>query len=262
LSPTATGAIVFAFTLAGMLLGMWLRKRLPPHHLDNDTQSSMKEVSGLIATMTALVLGLVTASAQDSIARDYYLAGSEREAVNALRNMHRFHYEPALKALQARKYQNAQGDLEFMLKYFPNHPQALDKMGEVALGLKRPDIAEQRFATAIARYPQHDETYVVYGTFLHRLRRVDLAIAQYQKALEINPNSVYGHYNLGLAYVDRKDYTRANVHAQKAYELGVTFPGLRKRLQAAGAWKPLESTSSSSAEPVPGAKQQDETDAK
>ena len=56
MSPTATGAIVFAFTLAGMLLGMWLRKRLPPHHLDNDTQSSMKEVSGLIATMTALIL--------------------------------------------------------------------------------------------------------------------------------------------------------------------------------------------------------------
>jgi len=69
LSPTATGAIVFAFTLAGMLLGMWLRKRLPPHHLDNDTQSSMKEVSGLIATMTALILGLVTASAQDSFTK-------------------------------------------------------------------------------------------------------------------------------------------------------------------------------------------------
>lgn len=69
MSPTATGAIVFAFTLAGMLLGMWLRKRLPPHHLDNDTQSSMKDVSGLIATMTALILGLVTASAQDSFTK-------------------------------------------------------------------------------------------------------------------------------------------------------------------------------------------------
>jgi len=69
LSPTATGAIVFAFTMAGMLLGMWLRNRLPPHHLDNDTQSSVKEVNGLIATMTALVLGLVTASAQDSFSK-------------------------------------------------------------------------------------------------------------------------------------------------------------------------------------------------
>jgi hypothetical protein len=60
---------VFAFTLAGMLLGMWLRNHLPTHHLDNDTQSSVKEVNGLIATMTALVLGLVTASAQDSFTK-------------------------------------------------------------------------------------------------------------------------------------------------------------------------------------------------
>ncbi len=52
-----------------MLLGMWLRDRLPPHHLDNDTQSSVKEVNGLIATMTALILGLVTASAQDSFTK-------------------------------------------------------------------------------------------------------------------------------------------------------------------------------------------------
>jgi hypothetical protein len=69
LSPTATGAIVFALTLAGTLFGTWLRDRLPPHHLGNDTKSSVKEVNGLIATMTALILGLVTASAQDSFAK-------------------------------------------------------------------------------------------------------------------------------------------------------------------------------------------------
>jgi tetratricopeptide (TPR) repeat protein len=217
----------------------------------------------LVIFVLITCLGLPgTAPAQDSVARDYYLAGSEREAVQALKNMHRLHYEPALKALQARKYQYALGDLEFMLKYFPNHPQALDKIGEVALGLKRPDIAQRRFEAALERYPQHDETYVVYGTFLHRLGRVDLAIAQYQRALEINPNSVYGNYNLGLAYVDRKEYAQANVHAQKAYELGVTFPGLRKRLQAAGAWKPMEHTPSNSSATPPAVNQQVETDAK
>jgi hypothetical protein len=52
-----------------MLVGMWLRAHLPPHHLDNDTQNSVKEVNGLIATITALVLGLVTASAQDSFSK-------------------------------------------------------------------------------------------------------------------------------------------------------------------------------------------------
>ncbi len=69
MSPTATGGIVFACTIAGMLIGMWLRNRLPRQHLNNDTQSSVKEVNGLIATMTALILGLVTASAQDSFTK-------------------------------------------------------------------------------------------------------------------------------------------------------------------------------------------------
>lgn len=69
MSPTATGGIVFACTIAGMLIGMWLRNRLPRQHLNNDTQSSVKEVNGLIATMTALILGLVTASAQDSLTK-------------------------------------------------------------------------------------------------------------------------------------------------------------------------------------------------
>jgi hypothetical protein len=52
-----------------VLLGMWLRNRLPSHHLASDTHSSVKEINGLIATMTALILGLVTASAQDSFTK-------------------------------------------------------------------------------------------------------------------------------------------------------------------------------------------------
>lgn len=69
LSPTVTGGIVFACTLAGMLFGMWLRKHLPSHHKDVETHGSVKEINGLITTMTALVLGLVTASAQDSFTK-------------------------------------------------------------------------------------------------------------------------------------------------------------------------------------------------
>ena len=60
---------MFACTLAGVLLGMWLRTRLPSHHLNDDTQSSVKEINGLITTMTALILGLVTASAQDAFTK-------------------------------------------------------------------------------------------------------------------------------------------------------------------------------------------------
>lgn len=66
MDPTYIGAIVFACTLGGAMAGMWLRTRLPEQHLSSESRDTVKLSIGLIATMTALVLGLVTASAKKS----------------------------------------------------------------------------------------------------------------------------------------------------------------------------------------------------
>ena len=66
MNPTLIGIIVFACTLGGVLLGMWLRTVLPERHLNNESRDTVRLGAGLIATMTALVLGLVTASAKSS----------------------------------------------------------------------------------------------------------------------------------------------------------------------------------------------------
>jgi hypothetical protein len=66
LNPTVVGIIVFACTFGGALLGMWLRAVLPDHHLDPESKDTVKVGIALVATMTALVLGLVTASAKSS----------------------------------------------------------------------------------------------------------------------------------------------------------------------------------------------------
>jgi hypothetical protein len=66
MEPAVVGVIVFALTYGGALLGMWLRTVLPEHHLDTESKDTVKVGIGLIATMTALVLGLVTASAKSS----------------------------------------------------------------------------------------------------------------------------------------------------------------------------------------------------
>jgi hypothetical protein len=64
MKPIIIGIIVFACTFGGTLLGMWLRTLLPGHHLSTESKDTVKVGIGLIATMTALVLGLVTASAK------------------------------------------------------------------------------------------------------------------------------------------------------------------------------------------------------
>jgi hypothetical protein len=64
--PTVIGAIVFACTVTGALAGMWMRTILPAQHLDADSKDTVKLGIGLVATMAALVLGLVTASAKST----------------------------------------------------------------------------------------------------------------------------------------------------------------------------------------------------
>ncbi len=64
--PMIVGLIVVVCTFGGAVLGMWLRTILPEHHLDAESRDVVKVGVGLVATMTALVLGLVLASAKSS----------------------------------------------------------------------------------------------------------------------------------------------------------------------------------------------------
>ncbi len=64
--PMMVGLILVICTFGGALLGMWLRTILPEHHLDAESRDVVKVGIGLVATMTALVLGLVLASAKSS----------------------------------------------------------------------------------------------------------------------------------------------------------------------------------------------------
>jgi hypothetical protein len=64
--PSVIGIVVLAFTFAGVQLGMRLRSRLPDQHLSGDARDTIKLGIGLVATVTALVLGLLTASAKSN----------------------------------------------------------------------------------------------------------------------------------------------------------------------------------------------------
>ena len=58
------GWIVFVCVSCGALLGMLLRRILPEHHLNNESKDVLKLGMGLLATLAALVLGLLIASAK------------------------------------------------------------------------------------------------------------------------------------------------------------------------------------------------------
>src|SRR5262249_25526282 len=66
LNALAIAGVVFASTFLGALLGMRISVALPEQHLDAGSKDLVRLCMGLIATMTALILGLVTASAKEA----------------------------------------------------------------------------------------------------------------------------------------------------------------------------------------------------
>ncbi len=66
MSSLAIGSIVFICVFGGALLGISLRLILPEHHLSPESKDAVKVGIGLIATMAALVLGLLVATAKAS----------------------------------------------------------------------------------------------------------------------------------------------------------------------------------------------------
>ncbi|MDR5752695.1 MULTISPECIES: hypothetical protein [unclassified Caballeronia] len=58
--------IVFVCVSASVLLGLYLRDHLPEHHLSDESSGAIKLGIGLVATIAALVLGLLISSAKGS----------------------------------------------------------------------------------------------------------------------------------------------------------------------------------------------------
>ena len=67
MSPLTISAIVFACILGGASFGMYLQTVLPKHQLSADAKDVIKVSMAMVATMAALVLGLMTASAKSSL---------------------------------------------------------------------------------------------------------------------------------------------------------------------------------------------------
>ena len=66
MDSTTTTIMVFLCIAGAVLLGMALRRVLPEEHLKADSRDAVKLAMGLVATMAALLLGLLISSAKDS----------------------------------------------------------------------------------------------------------------------------------------------------------------------------------------------------
>jgi len=66
MNPEIISLIIFVCLAVAVLAGRGLRRLLPEHHLNAETKDAVKLAMGLIATMSALLLGLLVSSAKGS----------------------------------------------------------------------------------------------------------------------------------------------------------------------------------------------------
>src|SRR6476660_7860995 len=66
MAPIAISFVAFGLTLVGILLGSVIERILPEGHLSSDSKEVVKLSMGVVATLAALVLGLLVASAKNT----------------------------------------------------------------------------------------------------------------------------------------------------------------------------------------------------
>lgn len=135
------------------------------------------------------------------------------------------------------------GDMAYTLHAIPNHHRALAAMARYALRTKSVHLPSAKypvecyFNRAIRMAPDDGAVRAEYGNYLSGLGQTEKAFGMYREAAEIEPQNATINYNLGLAYLKKKDYDQAAVYAHKAYALGFPLPGLKNKLTEVGKWQ-------------------------
>ena len=153
------------------------------------------------------------------------------------------HFDRNVETLVKAKTGSLGADIDFLLRYVPNHPRALNSLIRLSLRDKTPQPSgaglpvECYFVRGIEFRPDDPVLLTLYGTYLARVGRPAEALRQFEVAEKLTPDDSILLYNMGLVLVELGDHERARSYAEKAYAAGVDLPGLREKLIKAGHWR-------------------------
>jgi Tfp pilus assembly protein PilF len=154
------------------------------------------------------------------------------------------HFNEATEQLVRGQTSVLPADIAFVLNMFPNHYRALTSMARWWLTHDQlpPDFegrvftADCYFMRAMDFRPNDWKVRLIYGTYLHRAKRLNEAQQQYAAAEEHGgTESADLYYDWGLLELDLGDIVKAREYADKAYAMGYPLPGLRQKLARATA---------------------------
>lgn len=148
----------------------------------------------------------------------------------------RFHFTADVEQLKAGASGTVYADLAYTIRAFPNHHRALYAL--VRYELKNSDMVsippECWLERGLVFAPGDKVLYSIFGIYLYKLNRYELAIEKYAQAETLPGDNSEIHYNMGLTYLKMNNLPKAQEYAGKAYAAGYPLEGLRRQLIAKG----------------------------
>jgi tetratricopeptide (TPR) repeat protein len=182
----------------------------------------MKRLIGksiIILAMIAVSLSPGKSDAQRVVPRDYFNPKYKHE----LATVEKYHLtkETFWKEFESRRYYYALLELKFVLRWFPNHPRALQLMELVAKMMNQAYLVIPYYEEAVRLYPQHALTHAQFGNYLVDTGQAEKGIERLQRALQIDPKLAVAYYWLWDAYTKIGNPEMSRQIAEKAKELGL-----------------------------------------
>lgn len=156
-----------------------------------------------------------------------------------------YHFNARVESLMAGQSGTVAGDLDYVLRAFPNHHRALVAMMKLGARTKGAKPAGAQFAVecyfkrALLFKPDDAVARMIYVQYLGSNGRKPEASGELDRVVKTSPDSALTQHNAGLLYFELGEFDKALVQAHRASALGFQGQGLRAQLQAAGKWVEL-----------------------
>lgn len=136
---------------------------------------------------------------------DYYAQDTDAETRRMLGLAEEYHLtsDTFWEQYRLKNWVRARGELVFILRIVPNHPQVLYLLELVGRQMQDPSYPIAYYERAMRLYPQHAITRAHYGRYLVQIGRRDAGIVELRRALEQDPTLVQARGWLDDALANR-----------------------------------------------------------
>ena len=134
-------------------------------------------------------------------------------------NRRQFMWKKFDELMAQGRFEEAVQEANRLLNSFGDYDKGYNNRAVAYQSLKQYDQALADFNKAILLNPQDTGFYYNRGGLYVQIEKYDFAVSDFNKAIEINPAYAHGHFGLGLVHNGKGQYDQAITHFEKAISL-------------------------------------------